>query len=233
MTSVHLTESCDEDAPRLITQVETSREGLGDVDVTPVIHQGLKDKDLLPREHLTDTNYAQAKQFVQSHQQYGIDLIAPTRADHKWQAKEKQGFDAASFPVDWDAQKVSCPAGRDSSSWTPTIDQYGNQVIRIKFSLKDCKPCQRKRALHQSPPPGPLHPRQGTPSSLTSRQSTSKGPGVLGEISQPIRDRGHYLPRGASLWPASQSLSKHAENSFAAPGECGGDQPGANPGMVK
>jgi len=141
---VHLTESCDEDAPRLITHVETSRAGNGDVDVTPVIHQGLKDKDLLPREHLTDTNYAEAKQFVQSRQQYGIDLIAPTRADHKWQAKEKQGFDAASFPVDWDAQKVSCPAGRDSSSWTPTIDQHGNQVIRIKFSLKDCKPCQLK-----------------------------------------------------------------------------------------
>src|SRR5712692_9345889 len=107
---VHLTESCDEDAPRLITHVETSRAGNGDVDVTPVIHQGLKDKDLLPREHLTDTNYAEAKQFVQSRQQYGIDLIAPTRADHKWQAKEKQGFDAASFPVDWDAQKLRCPA---------------------------------------------------------------------------------------------------------------------------
>jgi transposase len=62
---VHLTESCDEEAPRLITHVETSREGLGDVDVTPIIHQALKEKDLLPTEHLTDTNYAEAKQFVQ------------------------------------------------------------------------------------------------------------------------------------------------------------------------
>src|SRR5258708_25645723 len=126
---VHLTESCDEDAPRLITHVETSRAGNGEVDVTPVIHQGLKNKNFLPRDHLTDTNYAEAKQFVQSRQQYGIDLIAPTRADHKWQTKEKQGFDAARFPVDWDAPKVSCPAGRDRSRWTPTIDQHGNQVI--------------------------------------------------------------------------------------------------------
>lgn len=39
VTSVHLTESCDEDSPRLITHVETSRAGNGDVDVTPVIHQ--------------------------------------------------------------------------------------------------------------------------------------------------------------------------------------------------
>lgn len=69
MTSVHLTESCDEDAPRLITHVQTSRAGNGDVDVTSVIHQALKEKNLLPAEHLTDTNYAEAKQFVQSREE--------------------------------------------------------------------------------------------------------------------------------------------------------------------
>lgn len=79
---VHMTESCDEGAPRLITRVETNRAGNGDVDVTPIIHQALKEKQLLPKEHLTDTNYAEAKQFVQSRREYGIDLIAPTRADH-------------------------------------------------------------------------------------------------------------------------------------------------------
>ena len=148
---VHLTESCDEDSPRLITHVETSRAGNGDVDVTPVIHQALKEKELLPKEHLTDTNYAEAKQFVQSRQQYGIDLIAPTRADHKWQAKEQQGFDASSFHIDWDAQKVTCPAGRESLSWTPAIDQYDNEVIKIKFSMKDCKPCPLKERCTKAP----------------------------------------------------------------------------------
>jgi transposase len=148
---VHLTESCDEDSPRLITHVETSPAGNGDVDVTPVIHQALKEKELLPTEHLTDTNYAEAKQFVQSRQQYGIDLIAPTRADHKWQAKEQQGFDASSFHIDWDAQKVTCPAGRESLSWTPAIDQYHNAVIKIKFSMKDCKPCPLKQRCTKAP----------------------------------------------------------------------------------
>jgi hypothetical protein len=65
--------------------------------VTPVIHQALKEKELLPKEHLTDSNSAQAKQFGKTRQQYGIDLIAPTRADHKWQAKEQQGSAASSF----------------------------------------------------------------------------------------------------------------------------------------
>jgi len=148
---VHLTESCDAGVPRLITHVETSRAGHGDVDVTPVIHQGLKEKELLPTEHLTDTNYAEAKQFVQSRQEYGIDLIAPTRADHKWQGKEKQGFDASSFHIDWDAQKATCPAGQQSASWTPAIDRYDNQVIKIKFSMKACKPCPLKAHCTKAP----------------------------------------------------------------------------------
>jgi transposase len=118
----------------LITHVETSRAGNGDVDVTPVIHQALKDKGVLPTEHLTDTNYAEAKQFVQSRQEYGIDLIAPTRADHKWQGKEQQGFDESLFQIDWEEQKVRCPAGQESLSWTPAVDRYDNQVIKIKFS---------------------------------------------------------------------------------------------------
>jgi transposase len=148
---VHLTESCDEEAPRLITHVETSRAGNGDVDVTPVIHEALKEKNLLPTEHLTDTNYAEAKQFVQSRQQYGIDLIAPTRADHKWQGQAKQGFDASSFQIDWQAQQVRCPAGQASASWTPAVDRYDNQVIKIKFSMKDCKPCPLKAQCTVAP----------------------------------------------------------------------------------
>jgi transposase len=29
-------------------------------------------------------------------------------------------------------------------SWTPAIDRYDNQVIKIKFSMKDCQPCPLK-----------------------------------------------------------------------------------------
>ena len=148
---VHLTESCDEDAPHLITHVETSRAGNGDVDITPLIHHALQEKNVLPKEHLTDTNYAEAKQFIESSQHYGIDLIAPTRADHKWQAKEGQGFDAGSFQFDWEAQKATCPAGRESSSWTPAADRRDNQVIKIKFSVKECKLCPLKAHCTTAP----------------------------------------------------------------------------------
>jgi hypothetical protein len=42
-----LTESGDEDAPRLLPDVQTGRAGNGDGEVTPLIHQALKAKELL------------------------------------------------------------------------------------------------------------------------------------------------------------------------------------------
>ncbi len=172
---VHLTESCDQDAPRLITHVETSRAGNGDVDVTPIIHQALKKKDVLPKEHLTDTNYAEAKQFVQSRRDYGIELIAPTRADHKWQAQEQQGFDAASFQIDWEAQKMICPAGQESSSWTPAVDRrdkkaHQSQVLGDRLSM-----LFGENAMHDRFTTGHFHSYQRAPSGVTSRQSKAKG----------------------------------------------------------
>jgi DDE family transposase len=147
---VHLTESCDEDQPRLITHVETSLAGKGDVDVTPVIHQALQDKQLLPKEQLTDTNSAESKQFVASQLDYGIDLIAPTRVDNKWQGQAKQGFDASSFQLDWQTQKATCPTGHKSSSWTPALDRRDKEVIKIKFSTKDCQACSCRSQCTQT-----------------------------------------------------------------------------------
>src|SRR5258708_29379043 len=51
-------------------------------------------------------------------------------------------------------------------------------------------------ALYQSPTPCNLRPYQGTPSSLTRSQGTSKGGGVPGEIPQPIRQRRHHFESG-------------------------------------
>lgn len=141
---VHLTESCDEDGPNLITHVETTRAGNGDVDVTPVIHKALKEKNLLPKTHLADTGYSEAKQFLQSRQDYGIDLIAPARGGNDWQSKAKQGFDCHHFAINWDSQTTQCPAGHNSAGWTKAIDRYGNELIKIKFSRKDCQNCELK-----------------------------------------------------------------------------------------
>jgi len=89
-----VTETCDEDEPRLITNVETSSGPTADGATTPTIHQSLKDKDLLPERHIVDTGYLDAELLVESQRDFGVDLIGPARRDYKWQAREETGFDA-------------------------------------------------------------------------------------------------------------------------------------------
>src|SRR5262245_56308898 len=141
---VHLTETCEDDTPHLITHVETTPGPAADGDVTPVIHESLQAKGLLPSKHLADTGYVDAELLVQSQQKYGIDLVGPTRADYHWQAGAGQGFAAGDFRVDWQEQRMTCPEGRLSSGWSPAVDKGHNHVIKVKFSGKDCGSCPSK-----------------------------------------------------------------------------------------
>ena len=83
---VHLTETCDEDRPHLITHVETTTAPVSDDARTATIHEGLKQKELLPEQHIVDMGYVDAQLLHSSQQDYGIDLVGPTRPDVKWQA---------------------------------------------------------------------------------------------------------------------------------------------------
>jgi len=137
----HLTETCEKENPHLITHVETTSAPISDDARTATIHQALQDKYLLPQQHIVDTGYVDAQLLHSSQQDYGIDLLGPTRADYKWQAKLQTGFDAAQFQIDWQAESATCPQGHTSISWTPALDRDKNEVIKIKFSVKDCRDC--------------------------------------------------------------------------------------------
>jgi transposase len=138
---VHLTETCDDDLPHLITHVETTIGPAADGAATPQIHVALQQRGLLPGTHIVDTGFLDAQLLVESRDDYGIDLLGPTRLDYHWQAREGAGFDAQHFQIDWDQQQATCPAGKASISWTPAVDGRGNAVIKVKFSSKDCRRC--------------------------------------------------------------------------------------------
>jgi transposase len=61
---VHVSETCDEASPHLITHVETTPATTQDMQMTPQIHQALADKHLLPGEHLLDTGYVDGEHLV-------------------------------------------------------------------------------------------------------------------------------------------------------------------------
>jgi transposase len=138
---VHLTETCEEDLPELITNVETTPAPMADGGATPRIHAHLKENDLLPKEHLVDTGYLDAQLLLDTPKDFGVDLIGPTRRDYHWQGQADEGFALKDFKVDWDKQEATCPAGRTSHSWTSAVDNRGADVLKVKFSFRDCSPC--------------------------------------------------------------------------------------------
>jgi transposase len=150
---VHLTETCDDDTPHLITTVETTAGHIADGDVVGCIHARLHEQDLLPKIHLVDTGYVDSELLANSQQEYGVDLFGPTRGDVKPQAQAGAGFDAQQFTVDWEAHAAICPAGRRSMSWTPAVDNRDNDVIKLKFAGADCRECEYQADCTGSSPP--------------------------------------------------------------------------------
>jgi transposase len=147
---VHLTETCEEGLPNIITDVQTAPAPIADGDATPIIHEALKEKDLLPQIQFVDTGYLDAELLVESKRKYGVDLYGPTRPDYRWQARAKQGFGMQDFQIDWDRKKAICPEGHESVEWTPFVDNRGNDVIRLKFSTTDCGSCPSRELCTQS-----------------------------------------------------------------------------------
>jgi transposase len=141
---VHLTETCDDVLPPLITHVETTPAPVDDSQVTAQLHAALQEKALLPSRHIVDTGYLDAELLATSQRDYGVELWGPTRQDVRWQAHVEGGFDVSQFVIDWDQEIATCPAGHTSISWTPAIDNRANEVIKIKFSSTDCRSCPHR-----------------------------------------------------------------------------------------
>jgi transposase len=194
---VHLTESCDPELPHLITNVETTIATTPDDAVTAQIHASLEKHDLLPSVHLADMGYIDAELLVESERQYKLDLLGPVRGNYRRQGREGKGFASSDFVIDWEARRATCPAGRTSVNWNPTIEPRGNQVIRIKFAVTDCRACEhhadcsdgerrcvtvRPREQHEA-----LLERRKRQVSESFKAEYDKRAGVEGTISQGVR----------------------------------------------
>jgi transposase len=142
--TVHLTETCEQDDPSLITNVETTPATTPDSEVTDTVHEHLSEKGLLPSEHIVDAGYVDAGALVTSRSEYGVDLVGPVQRNTSWQAKAKQGFDLACFAVDWDMEIVTCPQGKTSRLWRRRQDEYGNDLIEVWFDPCDCRACSSR-----------------------------------------------------------------------------------------
>ena len=138
---VHLTETCDKDQLHLITQTETTYANAADLNQTPLIHQALATKGLLPQEHYLDTAYLDAPLAVESQQRYHIELVGPMRVPSNWQARQNNGYDLSHFHVDWQLRRVTCPQGKHSRRWKHGQTATGKPIITVRFPAKYCQRC--------------------------------------------------------------------------------------------
>jgi transposase len=77
---VHITETCEEDLPNIITDVQSTPATVANGDATPLIHETLKDRGLLPETQFVDTGYLDAELLAESKKNYGGRSLRPYQA---------------------------------------------------------------------------------------------------------------------------------------------------------
>lgn len=148
--TVHLTETCDEDMPNIITNVETKPAATTDVEVIDEVHAALVKKDLAPEEHFVDAGYTSALKLFHSQENDGIELVGPVLPDSSWQARAGQGYDGTCFIMNWEEKHAVCPQGRMSVAWRKTRDKHQQERISIHFAVEDCSACSQRSKCTKS-----------------------------------------------------------------------------------
>ncbi|MCA1605035.1 MAG: transposase, partial [Acidobacteria bacterium] len=196
---VHLSETCDEETPNIITSVHTDAAVVNDNDALPKIHQKLSRAKLLPDKHLVDAGYIEATLLVESRREYGMELIGPVQGNGRWQHEQGNGFDISHFVVDWERQEVTCPTGKKSSTLKPMVDGRGNNVLSAAFRKADCVKCPslsqctkaktKRRTINLKPQElhEALQQARRRESTTEFKEEYKKRAGVEGTISQGVR----------------------------------------------
>jgi len=196
---VHLSETCDEETPHIITNVHTDEAIINDNNALPQIHRQLSEAELLPEKHLVDAGYIEATQLVESRREYGVDLIGRPQGNGRWQHEQGNGFDISHFIIDWERLEVTCPAGKRSSTLKPMVDGRGNNVLGAAFRKADCMKCPslsqctkaktKRRTINVKPQE--LHEALQTARQREKteefKEEYQKRAGIEGTISQEVR----------------------------------------------
>lgn len=127
-----------------------------------------------------------------------MDGVGLVLSDNSGQARQPDGRDRRGCARDWDAQRITCPAGKTSVRWTPgTSDQgAGQAVIAIQFHPDDGRPCPLHACCTQAktgPQTMRLHPCDQHEAPQTARrrraaeafkQLSARRAGIEGGLSQ-------------------------------------------------
>ena len=157
---LHVTETCDDPPPcgcgsggcargcaaaafpNLVTATATTDAAVTDNQVTAAAGDDLAARGLAPGRHYLDSGYLSAAVIAAGYRRHGTVLVGPLLAGSAVHARP--GYAQADFAVDYDAETVTCPQGRTSSSWTPCT-RKGQDKIVVTFSRTGCGPCPARQ----------------------------------------------------------------------------------------
>ncbi|CAA9312545.1 MAG: hypothetical protein AVDCRST_MAG93-5320 [uncultured Chloroflexia bacterium] len=159
---VHVTETCDDELPNLITHVATTPATTDDKVMTGAIQDALAAKQLLPAEHYVDMGYTSTAVLMASQAEHGIQVVGPVQGDGKWQARTPGGLSAAQFAIDWEGKQVVCPEGKTSESWKESRSKGEGKIV-VAFARSECEGCEQRSVCTRSKATGrqlTLKPRE-------------------------------------------------------------------------
>jgi len=198
---VHLTETCGNEHPRLITQVETTEATKHDSKVTETIQNDLETRGLLPETQLVDQGYIETDLLVSS-QKKGVDLLGPVPSSKSWQDRTEGAFDHSQFHIDWNHLVATCPGGKASAFCSNRKTWRGTPNLTFTFHVEDRLPCPLRSRCSRAKASGrtlTIYPRKEYETLLAARQRQEteefkklygERAGIEGTISQGVRKMG-------------------------------------------
>jgi hypothetical protein len=192
-SKAHLSETCDDDLPKLVIDVHTQPATDPDCTATTGIGDKLANRDLTPGAHLIDSGYPTAAALAGAAARGTVVITPIPRTGRNARADT---FGPADFTIDHAAGTATCPSGAVSIS--STWEERG--LIMFNFSRKDCSPCPlRHQCMNSQVPnarrvrvhPEPLH--QARTAAITAAHAEDwhiryrKRAGIEGTISQAVR----------------------------------------------
>jgi hypothetical protein len=149
----HVTETCADDGPNVITDVATMPATSADSLALAGIHARLDRRGLLPAEHLVDGGYTSLVHMERAGREHRVALTGPLPGNHTRQHRDQDGYARDDFRIDYDREEVTCPQGQVSRTWHgpyPTSSPDAAPLIVAKFTRAQCQPCPVRAACTTS-----------------------------------------------------------------------------------
>lgn len=187
-----VTETCDDDHPHLIVDLEPTGALDNDSPELPHIQARLQARALLPAEQYVDQGYMSASHLVASQRQ-GLDLVGVPLAD----TQGPPGFRQVDFQIDEAAQQATCPNGQTSRMWSEkAVPEAPQAQVQIRFAAAACQSCAffgqcttspQGRSLTLNPYREALHQRRTEAETDVYREKLHRRAGIEATISELVR----------------------------------------------